>query len=398
MRIGIECHNLEQPRWGLGHTISSFLKEFSENQELIKNYEFYLYFHKKIPDFEFLKHPRFKLRLVKPPLFKNFTSLNIFYHILLPFAAKKDKVDLMYYPSYLVPMIFLLPGFGKAFKYKKLIGLYDISYKAHPEWFVKIRLLNYKISLFNAFRNTDAILTISNFSKKEILKYYPKLKPDKIFVNYLAAKTSNLNQDPEIIKKSRLNLYQRIGIKNKFILNIGQITQRRRVRESIVAFRKIGKEFPDYQFLIIGYDRTYPFSDVDKLIAETNKLLDRQAVIRLDYLKSDEDLATLYKSTDLFLYISSYEGFGLPPIEAMAYGAPVVLKNDELTEEIFENNAFLVNNEKSPEDIAEVIKDSLINIKKREELIKKGKEVAEKYSWSKHAIKLKEIFSKIISQ
>ena len=115
LRIGIEGHNLEQPRWGMGHTISNVLKEFGRNPELSKDLEFYLYFHSHIPDFDFLKHPKIKLRLIKPPLFKNLTALNIFYHILLPFAAKKDKIDLMYYPSYLMPMILLIPGFKKNF-------------------------------------------------------------------------------------------------------------------------------------------------------------------------------------------------------------------------------------------------------------------------------------------
>lgn len=392
MKIGIEGHALEQPRWGLGHTISNFLEVFGKNPELSKDIEFYLYFHKQIPDFDFLKHPKIKLRLIRPPLLKNLVSLNVFYHILLPFAAKKDKIDLMYYPSYLMPVILLIPGFKKIFNHKKLIGLYDISYKAHPEWFVPIRLLNYRISLFNALRNTDAILTISEFSKKEILKYYPKFQPAKIFVNYLAPKTINPKFQP------KKELLKKLGIKDKFILTVGQITQRRRVRESIIAFRKIGKEFPDYQFLIIGYDRTYPFYDVDKLISETNKLLGRNAVIRIDYLKSDEELANLYKLADLFSYISSYEGFGLPPIEAMTYGTPTVLKNHILTKEIFENTAFLIDNEKSPEEIADVVKEGLSDTQKRDEIIKKGREVAKKYSWGRHTKKLAEIFNILLNK
>ena len=389
IKMGIECHNLEQPRWGVGHYITSFLQEVAKKNP--SDFKFYLYFHKKIPDFEVLKNPIFEKKIIKPLFGK--PSMNIFYHILMPLTARKDKIDIMFLPSYLMPIFYLLPFAKRFLKFKTIVTLHDISYTAHPEWFRKIRLINYRISTFVAVKKADLILTISEFSKKEIIKYY-NINPNKIAVNYLAIRDVFLKS--EKIDESYLDLIKnKYGIKDKFILFVGQATLRRRVRELIMAFKNIGKEFPGYQLFIVGFDRSYPFYDLDKLIRQTNDYLSRQAVQRIDYIEQDSDILALYKKASLFVYISSYEGFGLPPIEALSCGTPIVIKANELSKELLNDKAFLVKDETDPIDIAKTIKKALENKNQAMDLVSQGQEELKKFSWEKHTEKLLRLFQSI---
>jgi len=368
MVIGIDAHNLEGRRMGMGRYLSNLLREWSrlglDSKFKIQNSKFILYFKDHIPD-DIPKSDNFETRILKSK------STAFFIHCLLPKAAKEDKVDSFFSPSYILPL-----KISK--KIRTAVTIHDISYEAHPEWFSwQNRILLRWVSK-KSVKRAGIIFTPSEFTKKEILKHY-QVNPDKIFVVPLAAdeKFRQLGNKDEAIKEKH-------NIKNKFIFYIGAIFNRRFIPECIEAFTQIAKKFPEYQFLISGTNYTHPFVDIDYIIKKANEDIGREAILHTDYV-DENDLVYLYNSANLFIWLSSYEGFGLPPLEALVCGTPVITtKMGSLVEAVGDSTIF-VNNLENIKEISAAMERVLSDESLSNELIKKGLAQAQKFSWQKTA-------------
>ena len=366
MKIGIDAHNLEGRRTGMGRYLMNLLKYWADTEP-----EFILYFKNNVPG-DIPKSGNFRTRILK------IESNALFEHFLLPKAIKKDKIDLFFSPSYILPL-----KISK--KIMTAVAVHDVSYAAHPEWFSwQNRILLRRISKKSA-QKADIIFTPSEFTKKEILKHY-KIQAEKIFVVPLAAadKFRQLDKESKTIK-------EKYGIQEKFIFYIGAIFNRRFIPECIEAFKQIAKNFPEYQFLISGINYTHPFVDIDYIIKKANKDIGREAIIRTEYAE-EKDLIYLYNSADLFIWLSSYEGFGLPPLEALACGTPVITtKMGSLAEAVGES-AIFVNNPENTQEIIKAMERVLSDKQLANELSKKGLKQAEKFSWQKTADVIRVLF------
>lgn len=360
IKIGIECENLEdaKSRWGVGHLDLNLLKEYAANPEYQKKFQLYLYFKSSIPSDEFLKNPAFVKKVAKLP---HINSFNIFYHILMPIKAMRDKIDIMFFPSYMLPPLY----FGKTivmltndvyYEYKSgtLPFKYKLAYRLFSNW---------------AARKAIKILTLSEAAKKELVKFY-KLSPEKIFAAHLGV--SPKLQTPQT--SAGFN----------YILFVGQMFPRRRTAESLLAFKKIAGDFPDLKFILVGKDKYNP-PIIKNLVKKLNSELGNSRIIYYDYIESEAEIANLYRNAKLFIYVSSSEAFGLPPVEAASYGAPIVVKDCELNHELFGDAAFFVKNEYSINEIADVIRDGLTNVEKRNYCLQKYQNITPKLNWRNFA-------------
>jgi glycosyltransferase involved in cell wall biosynthesis len=365
MLIGIDCHNLEGKRTGMGRYLINLLQNWGELNSKIQNpnFKFILYFKDYVPD-DIPKSSNFESKILKSK------STAYFIHCLLPKAAEKDKVDLFFSPSYILPL-----KISK--KIKTAVTIHDISYAAHPEWFswqnnVLLRFVSRKSA-----QRADIILTPSEFSKKEILKYY-HVNPDRIFVIPLAA--------DEKFKPIEINkeIKEKYKIRSKYIFYTGAIFNRRFIPECIEAFKQIVQKFSEHQFLISGTNYTHPHVDIDFIIKKANEDIGREAILRVGYA-DEEDLLYLYGGADLFIWLSSYEGFGLPPLEALACGTPVITTRMASLPEAVGESAFFVNNPEDTKEISKVMEEILSNEQFSKELASKGLLQAQKFSWEKTA-------------
>ena len=347
MKIGIDCHNLETLRTGAARYLMNLLKHWAN-----KNHEFILYFKNKIPA-DIPDSDNFQKKILK-------TNRNVlFVHYSLCWAATKDRVDILFCPAYVAPIFY---------KGKIALVLHDIIYEARPDLYnwpsIFDRILLKKVSKISA-KKAKVIFTCSQFSKKEILKYY-KVDPKKVYVVPLAAEESF-----RVIPETFSVLKKKYGIKDKFIFYVGDILKRRFVIETIEAFVKVADKLPNYQFLIGG--KNY-----------TDQKIKGRGIVHVDYI-DEKDLPLLYNAADLFIWLSSYEGFGLPPLEAMACGTPVVTTKMGSLPEAVGNAAIFVKNPEDIEEISRTIYKGLTDKNLQEELIKKGLEQAKKFSWQKTA-------------
>jgi glycosyltransferase involved in cell wall biosynthesis len=167
-------------------------------------------------------------------------------------------------------------------------------------------------------------------------------------------------------------------------LFVGSIFNRRFLPQKTQAFIEFGKTCSDYQFLIIGRNHTKPFQDIGALVAEANKILGREAIIWKNYAP-DEDLVYLYNGAFATLWLSSYEGFGLPVLESMACGTPVITSMKGALPEVAGDAAMYVVHPENPAEISSALAHLTRYGRYREELIVKGLERARTFSWKKCA-------------
>lgn len=374
MHIGIDARSLEQNQTGVGRYLSNLLQYWAHDSR----HHFTLYFKNKISDLEILDKYYIEKKILKTSLV-TISSNALFQHWLLPCAAKKDKVDLLFSPAYILPLIF---------SGKTAVTIHDVSFEAFPEnlsladlFFLK------KVSFFSA-KKADVILTVSNFSKNEIIKYY-NISEEKIFVLPLGA-------DKKILEAKKIDWRKTVAIKfsigNKFILSVGTIFNRRHIENLINAFATIKKN-ENYQLIIIGKNYTKPFVDIDKIIQEINIDLKRKAILHYNSIASD-DLASLYIAAEAMVYLSDYEGFGLPPLEAALAQIPVITSDIPAIREVMGNAAIFIKNNTDTDEIKQAIIKIISERNFRDKLVQAGLERVKLFSWSNCAKKTMEIFEK----
>jgi len=399
MLIGIDCHNLEGQRTGVGRYLFNLLEQWSklspkslpcrlaslrsgqagkvpakgEARQRRQSPKFILYFKNQIPK-DIPRGGNFQSKLLKSK------SNALFMHYHLCRAATKDKLDILFCPAYIAPVFY---------KGKIVLTLHDIIYEARPDLYnwpsIFDRILLKKVSKISA-KKADIIFTPSNFSKNEIIKYY-KINPEKIFVTPLAAdKKFTLHHSGEGAGFKNVgglasHIKKKYGIKEKFVLYIGAVIKRRFVHNTIKAFKFLEKTCPEiikgYQLLIVGKNHT-------------NQRISQNGIIHKDHVDED-DLVPLYNAADLFIWLSSYEGFGLPPLEALACGTLVITTKMGSLPEAVGSSALFVKNPENINEISEIIYKGLMDKNLRERLIKKGLAQAQKFSWQKTAEETLEI-------
>jgi len=363
MKIGIDAHSLEGKRTGVGRVLINLLEQW-DNFDL-SDTKFILYFKKEIPELNLSN--KFEKKLI------NSNSNALFIHYYLPKEAKKDKIDLLFCPSYVSPIFY---------KGKTALILHDIIYQAHPEMYnwpsFWDRILLKKFSKISA-KKAEIIITPSEFSKNEVIKHY-KVNSDKVF--NIAWGVDN---DFRIIKdnKELIKIKEKYKIKDKFIFYIGSIFNRRHLPEIIKAFKKIANRLPNYQFLIFGAN----YANIPK------QEFNHEKIIYQEYL-SGKDLIKLYNAADLTIYLSDYEGFGLPPLESIVCGTPVITSRKASIPEVVSEAGIYIEDNSNINEISEAIYSGLTDNSLRQELINKGLEQASKFSWQKSAKKILDILFK----
>lgn len=355
IKIGIECESIENESWGVGRIIKKLLEEIANNPELQKEFKFFLYFKSGVPNYPYLGNPIFTKRVIRPRFL--LSSFSLYYYVFLPIRLYFEKLDVMFFPNYMLPIIFR----GKSL----VILTEDVYYEARNGQLPNRYKFAYRIFSSWAARHATKIMAISESSRAEISKLFG-VEPEKIVVN-------SLGVDRPVMHRGNLN-----GVSN-YILYVGQAFPRRHLKETMLAFEKIEKSFPGFDLVAVGYDKYNP-PVIKQLSAEINARLGRNAVMYKEYV-SDDELLRLYDGAKLLIYVSSREAFGLPPLEALAHQTPPVVAGGNLTREIFGENAFFVSDQGSVDSIAATITDALKNYKKYTEIVANSEKILAKYTW-----------------
>lgn len=261
------------------------------------------------------------------------------------------------------PLLLNLSGLGPLFYNNQIITIHDLSFYENKKWFSKSYTLFYSIATPVLARNALKILTVSNFSKTEIIKYL-KIDEKKIEVIYNAA-VNDLEKSSDNIQISPI---VNSILNDKYVLAVSSIDPRKNLQRLINSFLELNLE--NYKLVLVG-----------KISNHFNvKLSSNSKSVIFTGFVSDSELSILYKKCEFFIYPSLYEGFGIPPLEAMKNDCAVIVSEIPSLKEVCSDAALYVNpfdTENIKNGMLKIIEDSGL----KEELKRKGSLRSEFFKW-----------------
>jgi glycosyltransferase involved in cell wall biosynthesis len=310
------------------------------------------------------------VQVVTSPLSQRTVMRNhIWEQFELPRLAKRFGVDLLHSPANLAPI---------AYSGKSIVNIHDLCFLVQPAWFSMSFRLIYRWLVPKIARNSSIVVTNSNYSKNDILKFL-RLSVDRIRLTYWSV-------DPIFYEFN-----QPLHMRDDRIIFVGSLEPRKNLIGLLRAFSIYKQRHPESQtrLTVVGCESPL-FADVGINRQDVRKDVDFRGYI------SDRELAELFGRSRALIYPSFYEGFGFPPLEAMAAGTPVVTSRTSSLPEVVGDAALLVD-PYSPEDIADNIARAL-NPETAATLARGGFEQVKKFSWDKVGQHMLAIYSEILAE
>ena len=297
--------------------------------------------------------------------------------IHIPWVLRREQPDVYHAPHYVLP---------PAIRCRSVVTIHDCIHLMFPQYLPnRVAYAYARASMWAAARRSNRILTVSEASKRDILHLF-NVKPEKIVVVYNAI-DEHFSATPSDEHVARIR--ERYQLDHKFVLYVGNIKPHKNLVRLIEAFSQLRRTHDDLKLLIIGDE----ISKLPALRRAVHRHKLHKHVRFLGYLK-DDTLTVLYRLASVFVFPSLYEGFGLPPLEAMASGTPVVTSNVSSLPEVTGDAAVLVD-PYDVESIEEGMRRILDDPKLAEELRLKGLTRAREFSWERSVEKTQKVYREV---
>ena len=369
LTIGIDARFAIRNRRGMG----SYVLNLVRNLAAIDRSNQYILYTDTIDSDKLLPQTNnFETKILQP------ANYLLWEQLALPQQALKDNLDILHCTFNTAPLIL-----DK--KIRLITTIHDVMYlKPAKEladstvMYQRLGRIYRSLIVSKTIYKADRIITVSEFSKQDILSHFPTLDPSRISTTYEAA--DDIFLDVSNAKIELENVSDKFGIISNYILTLGATDPRKNTEKIIRIFAKLKQEQKISEQLVIVGIPNWRNSDFYALVCDLQCQSD---IIFTDFITQLE-LCSLYKYASIFLYISLYEGFGIPPLEAMACGTPVIVSNVTSIPEIVGDAAIQVDpyNQAAIENsILEVLKDRDL----ADNLVAKGRERLKNFSWHKMA-------------
>lgn len=302
--------------------------------------------------------------------------------IRIPMALRREHVDLFHAPHYVLPPLIHC---------RSVVTIHDCIHLVFPQDLPGRFAHAYaKAQLWTAAHRSDRVLTVSETSKLDILRRF-RVPADKVTVVYNAIDES-LSTPPSDEDVERVRM--RYQLKDPFALYVGNIKPHKNLERLIDAFHRLRAEsqFEPLQLIIIG-DEINRYQGLRRAV-HRHKL---HKHVRFFGFVPPETLAVLYRLAGVFVFPSLYEGFGLPPLEAMYCGTPVVTSNVSSLPEVVGDAAVLVD-PYDPDSIAEGMRRVLTDGDLRASLRERGQARAREFSWERSVAQIRAVYGEVMDQ
>lgn len=313
-----------------------------------------------VPNPAYMPHPE---KLIKLLITKN--------NILSPFLKFDryfDNPDVIHGTNYAVY------PFQKG---RHIMSIYDLSFIRYPHYTTHI-IRTFADRVKTCLQWTDAVITISESSKRDIV-HYLGVDPEVIYVTPCSSRYT-----PDYLDRLDVDALAQscsYDVSKPYLLFVSTIEPRKNVTALIQAFNYLKEKHKIPHDLLLVGAKGWLYEPIFEEIGQSPW---RQSIYHLDYI-SDELLALLYRQAEALVYPSHYEGFGLPVLEAMTLGAPVITSWTSSLPEVAGDAALLIDPDE-PLDLAEAIMKVISDSDLREQLVQRGRERAERFSWQKMAL------------
>lgn len=300
--------------------------------------------------------------------------------VRIPIALRREQADLFHSPHYVLPPLTHC---------RAIVTVHDCIHLMFPRYFhSRVAYLYARSALWAATRRADRILTVSEASKTDILRCL-KVPAQKVTVIYNAI-DERLYRPPAPDQIARVR--ERYQLDYPYVLYVGNIKPHKNVVRLIEAFDIVRKSgFEDLRLLVIG-DQISKHPSLRRTV-HSHKL---HKHVRFHGYVPFETLAVLYRLAAVFVFPSLYEGFGLPPLEAMACGTPVVTSIVSSMPEVVGDAALLVD-PYDPQAIADGIRRALTDTSLRDTLRARGFDQVKRYSWADSAARVRQIYGEVVA-
>lgn len=300
--------------------------------------------------------------------------------LLFPFYIWRAKVDLIHFPHFNVPIF--VPR-------KFVVTVHDLILTKFPTVrattlnpvVYKIKNLAYRLVIWLALKRSVKIITVSEFTKSDIVEQFG-IRSEKIVVTYEGVANLAKGRDTLFVNKlDEQGTLDRYNIESNFLLYIGNAYPHKNLDGLIRVFSAVNKKYPQIRLVLVGKS-DYFYERVKELARSLNLYRDNDSkspIIFPGYVP-DQELEVLFRHALFYIFPSLYEGFGLPPLEAMAKGCPVLSSDKSSMPEILGAAAEYFD-PATEGSMLEAIEKMINNPGRREELIKAGYNQAKKYNW-----------------
>ena len=364
MRVAIDARKLHD--FGIDTYIRNLLRHLARIDD--RN-EYVLLCHAPDLDIAGTLGPNFRTVLEPSPNY----SVREQFHV--PLLLRRERPDVYHAPHYVLP---------PAVSCSSVVTIHDCIHLMFPQYLPsRLAYVYAKGSMWSASRKANKILTVSEASKRDILRFFD-VPSEKVVVIHNAIDERFLAPaDPERMDMAR----QRYQLDHPFVLYVGNIKPHKNIGRLIDAFSRARRQCPDDLKLVIIGDEISKYPALRQSVHKHK--LDKH--VRFLGIQPMETLAAFYRLARVFVFPSLYEGFGLPPLEAMACGAPVVTSNVSSLPEVAGGAALLVD----PYDadaIAHGIVQAVNDEALRADLIRRGRERARSFSWTQSVRMIHQIY------
>ncbi len=372
MRIGFNAQIVSGSDAGVATYARNLIKHLvAEN----KNHEIYIF---ASPDYINLPEDSRSRMIPTSQIINRGWKRILWEQFILPAKAKRCHVDVMFYPDHTASL------------FKKtspvVLTIHDLAFMAMPDTFPFGKRIYKTLAVRQSVRSADRIIADSQATKDDCIKLLGIPEDEiKVIHNGIDSYFKKITE-PALLTNTR----KKLGLFKNIILFVGTLEPRKNVIRLIRAYAHLCKSMHLEHELVIAGKKGWMYSGI---FHEVERLGLKDRVHFLNYV-SQQDLVNLYSMADLFVYPSLYEGFGFPPLEAMACEVPVVASNVSSLPEVLGDAALLIDPYSTDEMVAAMSK-ILSDVEFSQRLKAKGLERVKQYSWQNFAVQLLKVFEEI---
>ena len=388
MKIGIDARFYRKSTGGIGRYTRALIRELSkidkENQYIIyltpedeKEYDQQITINDQLSTHNEQRTTNFQKKVI------NISHYSLAEQTKFLSILNKDKLDLVHFTNFNHPIFY---------RGKSIITIHDLTVLYFPvgkQQKDPFRRWAFTTVMNNAIKKSEKIIAVSKATKNDIVKTLNS-DPKKIEVIYEGI-DSDYSQKFRISNFEFRNLKKKYNISKPYLLFLSQWRPHKGLPDLIKAFEILKSKFKIEHQLVIGGKPNFAFPEILKAINDSPFTKD---IITPGFIP-EEDLPAIYAGADVFVFPSHYEGFGLPPLEAMACGIPVVAANVSCMPEVLGNAAEYFSCG-DVDNMAQKINDVISDKNRKEEMIEAGFRQTKKYSWAKMAKETLQIYHKVL--
>lgn len=301
--------------------------------------------------------------------------------LTLPQYLKNNPVD-VYHTQYITPWFV-------SRKIKIVTIVHDISFNFFPQFIKKSDLFFLKTLIPLSLKRADKIVGVSKFTQDEIIKYY-KLAPQKVTWIHNAVSEDFLKSD--LSEKNLLQVKEKYKLPEKFVLYVGTLQPRKNIPSLIEAYARIKKDVPTWKLVICGNPKA---KNYDTRITKAMEKFPLAGEVIFPGFVEEADKAAIFHLAQVFVFPSLYEGFGIPVLEAMSQGVPVLCSDIPSLKEVARHGALYFETA-NLDDFAKKLHNIIINQDLRGELIVAGSSRINAFSWQRTAQKMLAIYQDLV--